>query len=473
MMKNNRVQRAINNTLSSLYITERDAARLLDAAKGGKKVKKKLSVVMVMAMIALILTATAVAATLLWEKYVVDLKKTEKSIGTYGDWEINNKSDLIKSLMDMGYIVPSEETNMLLDPNTTEEQKNAIADSLMLKLTNQTDIREINADIITYAVFGPESTWTSEQRVWWHQVTNLFRNTQGDVDTLVTARKDDLSQEQAIAIAKEAIIKGYGLPSDGLDKATPVADMYITKARPEYRRWMVQFQFFKEGTKDYLVKVYATVVDEHGQVIADPDVEMLLPEDSAKRAKTIVSGRPTTPLFQTIDSFNYRANLSPFTAWPLELKAEFSQVVAPQVRAIVDSGDLSPLINGDGPDLYIIASSSYTYGLPSDKDIKQEEALNIARQSLIQAYDLSNEVLALYDNISVYFDITNPEEPLWKFLFLVGLHSDNKFPGGSSAPQWGLQYKVEIAARTGEVIRTEEFPRQLPGRDINYMLKLF
>ena len=431
--------------------------------------KRKLSVAMVLAMVLVAIAATATAATLIWETYVVDVKKKEQSQGMYASWDIESKRSLIRSLMTMGYIQESDETRRLFDDKTGKDEQEEMADKLMMLLTGQTDPKEINADIITYSILGPESTWTAEQRVWWQQVTNRFRNTAGDIDTLVVSEQNDLPEAQAIAIAKAAILKAYELPDDALDKARPVANAYVTKERPDYRRWDIQFQIYKEGTDQYIERVYAAVVDMSGKVIADPDVGVELPEDKARKTKKL-SDRTATSIFAAINSLNEKAAFRPFKAWPLELKAEFSKTIAPQVRDIVTSGDLTPLNNGEGPDLYVMAISSFTYGLPSVGDMRQENALKLAKEAVASKYSLSNSVMERYDDISVYFDITNPDISLWKFLFWPSPASYGRF---NDQEQKLLRYKVEIDSKTGEVRLIEEFSVQPVGQALEYMLKLF
>lgn len=60
MMKN-RVQQALDSTLSSLYVSDRDAHFLLAQAKGGRKVKKKLSILFIAFAVLLLCLATAFA----------------------------------------------------------------------------------------------------------------------------------------------------------------------------------------------------------------------------------------------------------------------------------------------------------------------------------------------------------------------------------------------------------------------------
>ena len=141
------------------------------------------------------------------------------------------------------------------------------------------------------------------------------------------------------------------------------------------------------------------------------------------------------------------------------------------MRAIVKSGDLTPLINGEGPDLSVIASSTFTYGMPGEQDMKQDDALDLAKQTIMETYALDSKIVTLYDDISVYFDITEPDAPLWKFLFIA--RNREKFPGGYDSEQARLQYKVEINSRTGEVKKAEEFRFQGIGYDLEYDVKLY
>ncbi len=461
------VRHAVDMSLSGLQGDPWLAQRILANVKGEVKVKKKLSVGFVLVIILVLAAVTALAATLLWKQQYVPMKEIEQTEGYYENWPISQKQVLIRALINSGNIEESSKTAKLFDDSTDEATKHAITDQLVLTLTGHTDVEEITVDIITYAIMGFEDTWTPEQRVWWQQVTEQFYGDLGNPDTLVTPSGDVISEAEAIAIAKEAILAAWDYPLDALDKALPVADLYVTEQRPDYRRWNVQFKLFREGSDNYVERIHVAVVDEHGQIIDDPDMGIKRPDGSVEN----LPGRPTTPLFQTIDAFALRADEMPFRVWPLELKAEYSEVVAPQVRAIVESGDLTPLINGNGPDISVIASSTFTYGIPGEQDMKQDDAQTLAIQTILETYDLDSKIVALYDDISIYFDITNPDVPLWKFLFIA--RNCEKFPGGYDSEQARLQYKVEINSRTGEVTKAEEFKFQFINYDLEYDLKLY
>ena len=275
-MSKNRVQHTINAQLSNIEFTQKNKRAVYAMAKGEIKVKKKLSLGLVLAIVLVLAAMTALAAALLWEQQVVPMKEIEQTEGDYIHWPVSQKQVLIRALTDSGHIAESSETTRLFDDATGETEKHAIADQLLLTLIGQTDVAEISVDIITYAIMGAPETWTPQQRVWWQQVTDKFYEKQNP-DTLIVPSADVISEAEAVAIAKAALLAAYELPANALDRARIVADLYITEQRPDYRRWHIQFQVFREGSDSYVEHFYTAIVDEHGQVIDDPDVMVSLP----------------------------------------------------------------------------------------------------------------------------------------------------------------------------------------------------
>lgn len=473
--QDNEVRRVMDACLPGLENKPDFDRDVLRQVRGEVKVKKKISVGFVL-VIALVLAAvTALAAVLLWEQQVIPMKEIEQSEGDYVDWPISQKQVLIRALIDSGNIVESDETTRLFDDATAEAEKNSIADQLILTLTKLTDVQEISVDMITYAIMGSTDTWTPEQRAWWQQVTEQFYSDQGATDTLITPTNEVVSEAEAVAIARTAILEAYQLPPDALDSSLTVADLFVTEQRPNYRRWNVQFKVLRDGSDSYVKRIYTAIVDEDGQVIDDPDVGIDTPTLSAERSRDI-QNRQQLPLFDTISALANSENGMPIWAWSLETKAEYSKVVAPQVRTIVESGNLTPLINGEAvePDPYVIASSSYTYGLPGNRDMKQADALDLAKRAIMETYSVDNDVVELYDQLFVYFDITNPSVPLWKFVFQPGLGAYEKFPNRINRDeQNSLRYKVEINSQTGEVMSLEEFKFETTDVNREYYLKWF
>ena len=468
-----KVQLALDTAFSDLKDDPWLARKVLANAREETKTKKKLSTGLVFLLVLILAAGIALAATLLWEQYVVPMKEIEQTEGDYMHWPLRQKQALIRALIASGNLAENDETARLFDDATAEAEKNALADQLVLTLTGLSDKKEISVDAITYAILGPEDVWTPEQRVWWQQITNQFYGAQDAPDTLVTPAAGDVSESEAIAIAKAAILDAYALPANALDNALAVADLYVTSQRPDYRRWNVQFKILREGGDHYVERVYVAVIDEKGLVIDDPDVGIDAPAKAAARPSRLASGYPDTPLFQPVDDLMRRAGNRIFQLWPLELKAEFSQEIAPQIRAVVESGDLSPLNNGGEPDLDLIAFSSYTYGLPGAQDMAQEEAFALAKQAVMAAYQLDDETLALYDTPYFYFDISVPDARVWKIVFWPSYASAEKFPDGFASGQGHVRYKVEINAQTAEIRKIEAFDFQASGGDLEYKLKLY
>ena len=161
------------------------------------------------------------------------------------------------------------------------------------------------------------------------------------------------------------------------------------------------------------------------------------------------------------------------TSWDgdetVALKAEYARDVAPRVRAIVDSGDLTPLDNGAGPNLYVIAAAAYDYGLPGEGDLAQEDALERARETVRERFGLSQEALSRYTDVLVYFDATDPDAPLWRFVLQPEMGARDAL----GQAQYDLRYRVEIASRTGAVVSAEAFERQIPVYDLSYLMNLY
>lgn len=135
----------------------------------------------------------------------------------------------------------------------------------------------------------------------------------------------------------------------------------------------------------------------------------------------------------------------------------------------MDSGDLTPLDNGADPDLYAIAAATYDYGLPGEGDLAQEDALERAREAVRERFDLSPETLSLYTDVFIYFDATDPDAPLWRFVLQPEMGARDAL----GQAQYDLRYRVEIASRTGEVASAEAFERQIPAYDLSYLMNLY
>lgn len=460
-----RIVRAVDARLSGLTGDPGMARRVLARSKASPVRRKKRAAALIVAAVLALAGMGALAASLLWREQAAPMKQVEQTEGDYAGWAIEDKAALVRALVDSGHLAKSGETDRLFDEGTPEDERHAIADALLLALTGQTAVEEISVDIITYAVMGAEDFWTPEERVWWQQLTRRFDGDDGADDTFIVPDDSVISEAQAVTAAREAILSARGLEEGALDAALPVADLYVTQQQPDRPRWNVQFKFFREGSDSYVERVYSAVVDARsGEVLSDTGATQ--PDEA-----TIASARPDTPLLEAIDAMaeSVQRDIASFPAWPLALKAEYARDIAPRVRAIVDSGDLTPLDNGAGPNLYVIAAAAYDYGLPGEGDLAQEDALERAREAVRERFDLSPETLSRYTDVLVYFDATDPDAPLWRFVLQPEMGARDAL----GQAQYDLRYRVEIASPTGDVVSTEAFERQIPVYDLLYLMNLY
>ena len=99
----------------------------------------------------------------------------------------------------------------------------------------------------------------------------------------------------------------------------------------------------------------------------------------------------------------------------------------------------------------------------------QEDALERARETVRERFGLSQEALSRYTDVLVYFDATDPDAPLWRFVFQPEMDARDAL----GQTQYDLRYRVEIASPAGDVASAEAFKRQVPVYDLSYLKNLY
>ena len=393
------IQQAFETSLSGLQDDPWLAQRVLSEAKkeGEVVMKKKISVALIVTIMLILFSAVAVAAALLWQDYAPQVKQAEHELGDYVEWPDAQRIKLAKDLLSMGYVHDSEATAMLVSEDATEAEKARAADQMMLELTGLDDVKEIHSAFITYAILGHEDTWTPEQRVWWNGIVTMYGDG-GAVDTLIVPTADDLPEEDAIAIAKAAVAEAYGFDDAYMAALHPVANLYVTDARPDYKRWDIQLKLYREGSTTWAEKIYTVIVDENGEVIADPDVGIDHPAERAARANAQAAQPANTenPELEKVYK-QYGRQVEERSIWSLSLEEK---------AALLGEGN----------------------GMPSGEDLTDTEAVAIARKRLASiGYDLTSYAVSVWYKISdsnqnpfyVVYWIDDVDEPLQAFCVTI------------------------------------------------------
>ena len=286
-------------------------------------------------------------------------------------------------------------------------------------------------------------TFTPEERVWLQESDRSKPHNEAD-DTLVDPTSDDLPEAEAVAIAKEAVLRVYKLQDDALERGRVVADMYVTNVRPEYRRWFIQFQVFKEGSDSYVGRVYTCIVDQNGQVISDPDINEPSLEEKAVALERALQREKEKPdyLKKYLEYFDAQAdNGGFFWYWPYDVKAAYWQDMQPWINEVPLETDTEV-----GMTLY------YAYGIPDTDELQHDDAVSIARDLIMEKYQIPDAQMSRYYTLCEAFDISGKlyDGNVWKFVFAEFIEAETH-----DSPN----YRVVMDAKTGQAVIIEKFQR--------------
>ncbi len=176
--------------------------------------KKKLSLAFALIVLMALLTTTALAVVTIRETGWF-FAQTEQEMGDYIDWPVEKKAAVVCELMDEGYIPETDERRQLREGVLTADEAARIADAAIAEFTGE-DAQYASFLTIMSAAWGPFEGWTQEQKAWYSQV-------QSDVGvsmagkTVYVELTGVLAAEEALAIAKQEIARGYRLDEGLID----------------------------------------------------------------------------------------------------------------------------------------------------------------------------------------------------------------------------------------------------------------
>ena len=462
----NQIQNALNATLSGLQDDPWLAQRVIAEAKGAKKVKKKLSAGLVIAIVLIIIVTTALAVATLCEVAQM-IAQTEQDSGNFGFWPAEKKVAVVTALADQGYIEETDTIKQMREDGFSVDEANQAADTLIEAFTGW-KASDTGFMVIMQAAWGPFDTWSDEDKAWYSRVMEDV-GVESDGKTVYVLPEGRISKEQAVEIATKAIVEGTGIDESVLENYNLIVNFQVPEFAEEGDQqpyWYVMYDAKENSPDNPFPAMELFIHPQTGELLES--VEEIL-ERWANLPR-----RPDNALYQAIDSYYKRAmelGVYSFREWPLELRAEYSQEINPMVQAILDSGDTTELMNCGNLDIQVIAQSSYVYGMPDEQAISQEDAYALATEALMEAYTLPADHFEKYAQVQVYYDITNA--PCWRFFFNPKELDVERLEGGWYDPLFNVCFKVEIDAYTGEMLHTERFDFKLSGHDLAYELKWY
>ena len=244
-----------------------------NAARG----KRAVAVALVLAVALLATTALALGLTNGLFELAIDM---ETQHGSFETWSLAEKLQLLDLFAEGGYALDAERLAQAHDEARSEAERDALATALIMdEFANGSDrVDAFSMFDIMETVKGPIAFWSLEDMAWY---SAYLREHAGafDVGYDMVPGEDDLTREEAVARAANAIIAAYELEADALSGLRPSVQFYASKPDGE-PHW--QISFYNEN----MAEQYATVwLTREGKPMACEALGVLLPEDAAAKER--------------------------------------------------------------------------------------------------------------------------------------------------------------------------------------------
>jgi hypothetical protein len=441
-MKRNELEAAFTPIPKDCYDALMSAAQ---SVQEERIVKRKLSVALVFAISLVLIAGVALAVALSLRDTGRQVIQTEQTEGYYEVWPEAEKVSLVNALVELGYTEKTPEIESLLAGTLESKDAVRVADEAVAKFTGLS-LSEISFMGIMEAAWGEFEDWTREEQAWYSQLM-VDVGFEKDGHTFYVEPTGPVTEEQAIAIAKKDIAAAYGIEESVLDACTRYTSFQI----PE---------FAKPGdTQAYWMVEYLQPMDSEIELpfgigiglFVHPDTgELLQTAQEVIDERNAVNEYTKDPLLLVEEVF-YEKYGRPEDDIGHEARARYSQEIVPIIRQLAEKY----------PDFYIaymMAPTMFVYGIPDENALSEKEAQALAEDVLVNELGRKQEELQFFTHkIRVFYDITNPEKPLWKFLFSdPHMYEDEAAViayYGKQQKNYPPFYKVEMDAFTGEITK--------------------
>ena len=234
MHENNRIQNTIDANLSGLYVSRCQRDTLLHEITGGKKMKRKITVGLVLVITLLLATLTALAVGIWHETadQVANLQAGETT-AFFADWPTADKVKLVTILEEAGVFPEGlfQKAAALTADTMTADAQNALACDILTEWTAGT-VDTVTLDSILETLNGPMSTWSMEDLVWYNGLLDKYGMlTEEDTAYILPEIGKDITQAEAVNIAKQTFQSIYGV-HDVLDQFTVTATFVLVDYDP-------------------------------------------------------------------------------------------------------------------------------------------------------------------------------------------------------------------------------------------------
>lgn len=427
-----RVREGLDRELAFLENRPSLQGRILREMKGETVVKRKWSWGLVLALAAVLLCAAASAWTLS-QRYFEEVAQLHFESGYYDDWGWKEKQAMV-DILESHELITSEEAAVMTDE--------AAVDAYMI---GRYGVNGRSDTIGLWAILDKElgeiSTWTLEQKAWYSEMLIDIGLLTADSDDAIHAMPDteDVQPEAAIAIAKQAVAEAYGMLDSELD-GYEVDLSFETHASDWERRKLRYYISFWREDGGY----YSCGVTRDGRIVdssIDPDAMSPAEERLWKTTFANENDLEAIGLFQEYAAANVDPDRFVFDMWPLEDKKAVTDLLRPVILENMAA-------NPDYADLTRMFWATHVYGLPDDRALPEEAAIALAAKYVQAEYGLTDAQLHQLDRIGLFYEVTDPDAPLWKINLRMSSREDERTLG----MDFDHRYRVVISAYSGEVL---------------------
>lgn len=254
------IRAAINDCTRGLDNAPSLQYRIARKAKGEEPMAKKISTVLVAALVLMAVTVTTLAAALLWRDAGNKIAPLEKNNGYYDTWNTAAKIELVRTLYELGELKGNADAERLINAGDMgESEKDALCDQIMAAyLSGAPDTVTLLS--ILEKLHGDMDTWSMEDKVWYNELLAENGMLSQEDERYILPQGGEIGEEQAVEAARAFLI---GKGAMDLDSAQVAATMSEQDGR---RVWSLRFILDKEGLP-YGGSCHATLSADDGSVI--------------------------------------------------------------------------------------------------------------------------------------------------------------------------------------------------------------
>ena len=239
-----RVQNLLNQSLSGLKENPFLARRVIAKAKGEEPVAKRISTAMVIVLVLVILTVTAAAAVLIWREAGEKIAVMQRDNGYYDTWDTNTKVELVRYLAELGELKDNPDAERLLgNSELTDAEKNVLCDRIVTGYMGDPNVEMVTLENLLSAMKGEGYmyTWSVEDQYWYQELLRKNGMLGHDVQHLILPEEGEITQEEAVRIARELLEKVSDWDLDNGELSPTFED------RMGHRIWNIWYILMTDG----------------------------------------------------------------------------------------------------------------------------------------------------------------------------------------------------------------------------------